>query len=65
MTGWSNRCCPGGGRFRTITITDPKLVPTHRQGQVKLSVISQPHTLQWSKSLTIHHYHCLILAAHF
>ena len=53
MTGWSNRCCPGGGRFRTITITDPKLVPTHRQGQVKLSVISQPHTQNLQQYITI------------
>lgn len=51
MTGWSSRCCPGGGRFRTITITDPRLVPTHRQGQVKLSVTIHR---QVNLSVTIH-----------
>ena len=37
MTGCVMRCSPGGGRFKTITRTDPRLVPTHKHGQVNES----------------------------
>lgn len=37
-TGWLSRWSPGGGRFSTITSTEPRLVPTHKHGQIKLSV---------------------------